>query len=195
MPWRLAILNLNVTDCECPETREKAITMRPVRFVLYLLILAMGAVAHADQATTTHRLFHIERNKNANIVVYDAQVMPGGTLPDKDPVVVYWLKLADDGERKKLKGIEKKLAYGFKVKSREGDRLELAMAADVGRNVFVEAVADSFRAFITIDEQMAQLERVFIFASESGLLPKVEYIELFGTSVETGEDLYEKYLP
>ena len=34
---------------------------------------------------TPQRLFHIERNKNANIVVYDAIVRPDSNLAEEDP--------------------------------------------------------------------------------------------------------------
>ena len=164
------------------------------RLVTTILLLLVGAATHADDLAA-HRLFHIERNKNANIVCYDAQVQADGTLPEKNPVVVYWLKLAEGGERKGLKRIERKMAYGFKVENREGDRLELKMKADVGRNVFVEAVDDTFRAFIDIDGKRSRLDRIYIFADESGIMPKVEYIELFGVDAATGEDAYEKHLP
>ncbi len=141
------------------------------------------------------RLFHIERNKNANIVVYDARVLPDGKLTKKDPVEVYWLKLAEDGERKKLKRIEKKMAYGFKVRDQQDAQLRLEMKADIGRDIFVAAVQDTFRALIDIDGRRAVLNRIYIFAKEGGILPTVEYIEMFGVDLENGEERYEKYLP
>jgi hypothetical protein len=170
--------------------------MRKLRYPLCLLLVLVPLAAGADKdETTAQRLFHIERNKNANIVVYDAQVLPDGNLPEKDPVDVYWLKLAEDGARKNLNGIEKKMAYGFDVRERDGNRLVLKMKADVGRELTVDAVADTFRAMITIDDRQAQLNRIYIFAEEGGLLPSVKYIEFFGTDLQTKEEVYEKYLP
>ena len=188
---------LSTTDPEAGLQPGRSIdAMRAIRHFALILILAwpLGARAAEDQLTA-HRLFHIERNKNANIVVYDAEVLPDGNLPAKDPVVVYWLKLAEDGARKKLKGIEKRLAYGFEVRSRHGNRLVLKMKADVGREVLVDRFEGIYRAFIVIDERWALLDRIYIFADESGILPSVEYIELFGVDVETGEEVHEKYLP
>ena len=161
-------------------------------FLLLLLTLQAGGVFADD--LTAQRLFHIERNHNANIVVYDALVLPSGDLPEKDPVEVYWVRLAEEGQRKKLKGIEKKLAYGFKVESREGNRLMLDMVADVGRTVEVGLHDDVYRAFMTIDGHRALLDRIYIFA-EGSFKPKVKYLELFGVDVETGGDLYEKLEP
>ena len=167
----------------------------PGRITLILALALPLAGQAADDDVTAHRLFHLERNKNANIVVYDAQVLSDGNLTEKDPVIVYWLKLAEEGERKGLKGIEKRMAYGFKVEEREGNRVTLKMKADIGRDIVVDAVEDTYRALIEIDGHEALLEKIFVFANEGGILPTVEYIELFGVDVETGEEVYEKILP
>ena len=158
------------------------------------LSLPLGVLAD-DVEPASERLFHIERNKNANIVVYDAQVLPDSNLTEDDPVVVYWLKLAEGGHRKGLKNIEKKMAYGFKVESREGNRLVIKMKADVGRDLVVDVHEGTYRAFMEIDGRQALLEKIFIQAEETLMLPKVEYLELFGVDVETGEEIYEKFLP
>jgi hypothetical protein len=164
----------------------------------YLLVLLLAAplAALADSGKpAAQRLFHIERNKNANIVAYDAMVLPDDSLAEDDPVVVYWLKLAEDGSRKDLKWIERKKAYGFDVKEREGNRLVLEMKADIGRAVVVDTLDGVYRAFADIGGSRAVLEKVFIFAEEGKPLPSVKYIELFGTDPATGDETYEKFEP
>ena len=95
-----------------------------------LLLLALTALAPAparaesDQAAKgpqPQRLFRIERSTNANIVVYDALVEADGNLPKKNPIDVYWVRLAEEGQRKNLNGIERRMAYGFKEKKRQGN--------------------------------------------------------------------------
>ena len=170
--------------------------MRIFRHITLTLILMLPLAALADDvAPTPQRLFHIERNKNTNIVVYDAQVLPDSNLAEEDPVIVYWLKLAEGGHRKELKGIEKKMAYGFSVESREGNRLVIEMKADVGRNLVVDLHEGVYRAFMEIDGRQALMDRIYIFAKETFLLPSVKYLELFGVDVETGEEVYEKLIP
>ncbi len=172
--------------------------MRNRSLIIVIAMLTGILTAHsviASDESAPQRLFHIERNKNANIVVYDVHVQPNGKLREEDPVEVYWLKLAEGGERKKLKRIERRMAYGFKVRDRQGDRLMLDMKADIDREIFVEAVEDTFRALIDIDGRRAILTRIYIFAEEGGILPKVKYLELFGFDLETREKRYEKYLP
>jgi hypothetical protein len=167
--------------------------IKPLTLVLFLMV-PLVAMAE-DSEPTPQRLFHIERNKNTNIVVYDAQVMPDSSLAEEDPVVVYWIKLAEGGHTKELKGIERKMAYGFSVDSREGNRLVIDMKADVGRNLVVDMHEGVYRAFMEINGRQALLEKIYIFAKETFLLPSVKYLELFGVDAATGEEVYEKLIP
>jgi len=170
--------------------------MKTLLRMTLLLMLIIPVFAQAkEKDSVVHRLFHIERNKNANIVVYDALADSVGNLIKKDPVIVYWLKLAEDGERKGLKRIERRMAYGFKIEERDGNVLELKMKADIGRNLWVKSVDDIYKAYMEIDGHQAVVEKIFIFATEGGLYPTVEYIELYGADAETGEECYEKFLP
>ena len=141
------------------------------------------------------RLFHIERNKNANIVVYDARVMPDSSLAAEDPVIVYWIKEAEDNRIEGLKGVERKMAYGFSVESREGNRLIIDMVADVGRDLVVDRHEGGYRAFMEINGSQAMLDKIYIFAKETLMMPKVQYIELYGVDIESGKEAYEKFEP
>ena len=58
-------------------------------------------------------LFRIERSKNANIIQYDAQVRPDGKLDKKNPVVGYWIRLAEQGQEQELTWLQNKFAFGF----------------------------------------------------------------------------------
>ena len=170
--------------------------MTTLRYLTLILALLLPlAVQAKDPEPTEQRLFHIERNKIANIVVYDARVMPDSSLAKKDPMIVYWLKNAEGGERKGLKWVENKKAYGFKVKSREGNRLVVDLVADVKRDLVVDVHEGVYRAFTDISGRRALLEKIYIFAEESGVMPTVKYLELFGTDTETGEEAYEKFIP
>ena len=163
-------------------------------FLAVALVLPMVSAA-GEVEPANQRLFHIERNKNANIVVYDARVMPDSSLAEEDPMVVYWIKEAEDNRIEDLKGIERKMAYGFDVESREGNRLVVDLVADVGRDLVVDRHAGEYRAFMEINGTTVLLDRIYIFAKETLMPPKVKYIELFGTDPETGEETYEKFKP
>jgi hypothetical protein len=161
---------------------------------LLLLALALPVLAE-EKAPEPQRLFHIERNTNANIVVYDALFEEDGVLMKKDPIDVYWVRLAEEGQRKGLSRIERRMAYGYKEKEREGAVLTIEMRADIGRLITVLPDEEGYRAQIEIEGRTAWLEKVFIHATEGGVLPSVDYIELHGAFTETGEPAFEKFEP
>ena len=166
-------------------------------FIRFLLIAIISNVMMA-QAGGPRRdaLFHIERNKNANIVQYDAQVTEEGQLYSEDPVVGYWIRLANEGEIKELTWIQTKLAYGFKVKlGKDKITAKMDMAADIGRSISIERNGEDYRAIADIDGMPSYIDRIFIHATGSGLSTKVDYIELFGTAVKDQDERYERFTP
>ena len=144
----------------------------------------------------TRHLFTIQRSKNANIVQYDAQLTPDGKLDPKEPVIAYWVMLAEDGRKQKLMWIEREMAYGFKAKyDADGDFVIMDMVADIRRTVKVRERGGVFRAETVIGGQPAFVEKIYVKSSEGGILPTVDYVELSGRDVETGNGCYEKVIP
>lgn len=138
----------------------------------------------------------IQRSKNINIVQYDAQLTPAGKLDPKEPVIAYWVMLAEDGRKQQLTWIEKEMAYGFKAKyEANGDFAILDMVADIGRRVKIYEKEGIYRAETLIDGKPAFVEKIYIKSIEGHILPRVEYMELSGHDIETGDDRYEKVIP
>ena len=166
----------------------------PIKFLLIAMISTV-ATAQADEPRRD-ALFHIERNKNANIVQYDAQLTEEGQLKSKDPVVAYWIRLANEGEIKELTWIQKKLAYGFSVKlGQDKTTAKMDMAANIGRSISVAQDGEDYRAIADIDGTPSYLDRIFIHATGSGASTKVDYIELYGTAVKDQVEHYERFTP
>jgi hypothetical protein len=152
-------------------------------------------IAQAE-TLTAHPLFHIERSKNANIVQYDAQVAEDGKLFKKEPVVGYWIRLNEQGQKQELSWLQRTFAYGFKTeldKNRESALID--MKADVGQSIKVIRDGDKFRATITIDGSPSYFEKMYIDATRDGMSLDVRYVELFGEDMKTGESRYEKLSP
>ena len=141
-------------------------------------------------------LFHIERSKNANIVQYDARLGPDGLLDPEEPVVAYWIRLANEGEIKELSWVQKTFAYGFTAKlDTRHNTATLDMAADFGRTVTVKRDGEDYRAIAEINGESCYLDRIFIHATGKGITTRVEYIELYGTSVTGRGEQYERFSP
>ena len=136
-------------------------------------------------------LFRIARNKNANVVVYEVDAEAGREAPDRDPVRATWLMLAEDGRREDLNAFERALAYGFEVR-RSPTGLRLVLKADASQEIEVREHHGCLRAFRRIAGHEAVLRLIRVEARESGLVPSVRSVEVFGTDPETGAALRER---
>jgi hypothetical protein len=157
-----------------------------------LLLLAAPAAAQIK----TSPLFTIERSRNANVVHFDARLTADGKLDPREPVIAYWVMLAEDGRLEKLSWIEKKKAYGFTIKpdlSVDGYKMILVAAPE--QQITVKKEQDAFRAVAVIDGRSAVLEKMYINVSDGLMGPKIQYIEVYGKDLETGEKRREKIMP
>ena len=143
----------------------------------------------------TQPLFIIERNKNANVVDYDAQLTADGKLDPREPVIAYWVMLAKDGRRQNLNWIEKKTAYGINIKPDPSvNGYQMTIVAATQRSITVKQVGSAVRAEIVIDGRPAILEKMYLNATEKLTGPTVHYLELHGKDVQTGEKRFEKVM-
>ena len=132
----------------------------------WFAVLAVLAAPDGAQAET-HPLFIIERSKNANVVHYDARLTADGKLDPKEPVIAYCVMLAEDGRRKELNWIEKKMAYGFDIKPDPSvSGYKMTMVADPQRPITVKKEGNAVRAEVVIDGRPAVFEKMYINASD-----------------------------
>jgi len=172
--------------------------MNPMRRLALLLALPLFCTPLFVQAETltSHPLFHIARSKNANIVQYDAQVAEDGKLYKKEPVVGYWIRLNEQGQKQELSWLQRTFAFGFNAKAdKSRESAVIDMKADVGEAIKVIRDGDKYRATITIDGAPSYFEKMYIDATRDGMSLDVRYVELFGKDMKTGEDRYEKLHP
>ena len=146
---------------------------------------------------TRNLLFYIQRNHNRNTIVYDANFDKSGQLNEEEPIRVYWIRYEEQGQTMELRNIEKMFAYGVKTsKIKNNDKeFKVNLAATSIRDFLLKEEAP-FKATIytIISGKQAILERLYIFADNSGFWPKVKYIELYGIDATTGKSVYEKII-
>jgi hypothetical protein len=160
------------------------------------LILLLVSAALCSDPLRSDPLFRIERNKNANIIQYDAQIGPDGKLDPKKPVVAYWVRLAEEGQVEKLSWIQRTFAFGFDADyDPETDTAPMDMAVDIDRSITVVRVGDVYRAKTTIDGAESFLDMIYIVAHKRGFLITVEYVDIFGKDATTGDERFEHFVP
>lgn len=160
-------------------------------WVLFLAALSLLLSAAATSlAQGAEKLFFIQRSKNANEVHYDARVTLSGALQAKDPVDAYWLRKAQDGSRAPITLLQK-IAYGFDVEPAEGGTSTMRLTALKERSLTLLRVNGRWRARTLIGGKQAYLNRLYIATDESGLIPTVLYVDVFGEEVGSGKAIQE----
>jgi hypothetical protein len=194
MIWRHCIgAAVEVRLYHTPVPREPGM-QKIIYFMIFTLVCTPSFLC--AQAPDRQALFKIERNKNANIVQYDVQIGADGKLLKKEPVVGYWIRLADKGQVQELSWVQKTFAYGFSAKYDRGtDSVKLDMKADINRPITVRRDGDRYLAKIRIEGSDSWLDKIFIHATGKGMSTNVDYIELYGDDVKTGDKRYEKIVP
>lgn len=161
--------------------------------VLLLVYFYLGAAGLPDDSY--QNLFIIERSTNANVVHYDAKIGKDGAFDPQEPVVVYWVMAAEDGRRQSLSALEKMLAYGFTIRrDSSGQSFWMTLVSQKRREIHIYQEGGKVRAVILVGGQAAYLSKIYVQARKSGLL-RVDYVEIFGHDIVTGEDRYEKVAP
>ena len=154
----------------------------------FLLLRCAGAA----RGVCREHLFVIARSKNANVVVYDAKVDFSGRLAAQ-PVSAHWLLDGDPARREELTSIEFNRAYGFTLgPGEEPDTYALTFKARRGRHATLRMNGGCPVVLLKIHGRLAILTRIYVKSKEGGVMPKVEFIELFGEDATTGEPLHEK---
>jgi len=169
-------------------------TQSGLAVLLTLLFLApsTSVLADDDWPENTVSLFRIERSKNANIVQYDLVLNEDGTIRQDKPIIGYWIRHAEDGERAGLSWIQRKLAYGFSAKKQDDGSIIMDMNADIKRNLKVHQKDGEWIVETRISGSTSIIQRIYVKSTPANPLPRVDYVDLFGIDSETGEEVHER---
>ena len=140
-------------------------------------------------ASDPNMLFYVQRSTNPNTVVYAAR------LDMAQPVEVFWRRFKSDGARVPLSFTERNVAYGVDVRRIEGrdDAVLANIVSYPDRKAVIEAgAAMKPRAVLQIGNRRARLVYAYIDVDDSGTVPKVKSVDIYGTDLSTGKALHEK---
>nr|WP_262910534.1 DUF4833 domain-containing protein [Pontibacter silvestris] len=142
-------------------------------------------------------MFYVQRDPNANTVVYELNLLEQGIPDEKDPIHPFWIRYADGGERKELNYIQRKFAYGLNSKKLGKDSYELKFVCYSKLPLYLrKGTNGKFHVYATINDKQAILNRIFV-RIEGGTfwVPNVLYFELKGTDAVTGKVVSERFKP
>ena len=170
-----------------------------------LIAVWVSAQPHASEgvfaafpkpAPTKDLLFYIQRNKNANTIVYEACMDASGRLSAKEPVRVNWIRHTEGGGREEISMLEANMAYVVKHRGTEHGVAQMNFVAS-DRYPFSVLIDDrgQAEARITLNGRPARLHHVEINAEEGTFRPKVTHADIHGTDLATGRPVVERYIP
>ena len=170
---------------------------------LILAVFVMSAVraqsSFPTPPVTPQRLFYVQRSGNTNTIIYDANTISNGRAFDrKQPILVYWLRYAEQGQVAPLNYLQRTLAYGVDVRPKGTGEYEFNVVSYTKRKLhLLMDTGGRPHAVIHINGKQAWLDHVFvkIEGRKMTLTPDVRYVELFGTDPGTGTKVYEKFVP
>jgi Domain of unknown function (DUF4833) len=148
--------------------------------------------------TSPFSLFYIQRSSNINTIVYDANLGSDKKLESKNPVHTYWIRYTEGSKKQELTGIQRSLAYGLHTKATPGEAgsYDGYFFAYRKRKFVVKMNTKGEPiALFPINGKMQILKKVFVKVDESGMMPSVISVELWGRDVTTDKEVYEKFKP
>jgi hypothetical protein len=162
------------------------------RWLLVIAVLAVAvSTAFSALGETSQNLFFIQRSKNADEAWYDARVRADGSLDPKDPVDSYWLNKGTDGGKRASITFFQKIAYGFDTEPTGKGTYFLKLKAFSERQMWIVKAGERWRVQTTIAGKQAYMSRIYGATDESGVMPKVLYVDVFGEDMATGAPLTE----
>ena len=141
------------------------------------------------EKSETH-LFYIQRNRNHHTIIYDAKLNANGKFDGSEPIDVYWLRYYGHGiEKRDLKWIERKFAYGYSSKRDDNkDEFWIELVAFDDRKIhLVKSASQKPLATVRINDTICKLDYIWVYADESGSWPKVIHVDVYGTDLATGK--------
>ncbi|MBI5915973.1 MAG: DUF4833 domain-containing protein [Bacteroidetes bacterium] len=142
---------------------------------------------------TNKSLFFIQRNKNKNTIVYDAN-LKAGKFDSSKPIDAYWQRYASTGLRGELTWTQKTFAYGYSSKKDAvGNGYYITLTAYDKRKIHLQLDSKG-QPFATmlINGKNCRLNYIWVFADNSSKWPDVIHVDLHGTELGTSKKQTER---
>jgi hypothetical protein len=149
------------------------------------------------QAATNSQehVFVFERSTNGNYVCYDINLQKDGSLYLKKPLRAYWLldkktHFIEDS----LTFLDRKMAFGVKVVSSKKDEALVHLTAYKGLTIRVCKHKGKWVGIVQMNGHELVLQKMFA-QMKPPIGVKCEYVDIYGTDINTGEKRRERIKP
>lgn len=181
------------------EEKGKRILKLTGILLVIVVLLSQSGLAQAVNVLPTPRtenmLFFLQRDPDANTVIYELNFGTDGKLDPQKPVKASWIRYAEDGKCRNLTGIENKFAYGVKCKALGNEEFEIRLAAYKKMPLYLKRSEEDnkYKIYIRDEGRDHLLKRVFVrVRGGSFWFPRVEYIDLITVSSNSGMEFLKR---
>ena len=143
-------------------------------------------------------IFYLQRSTNANTIVYAANMLKRGQIDPDKPVHVYWRLFDEDGRTLELTFFQRFAAYGMRADPVEGHPGSFEASIVAYPNLKLRIGVDGSGApEATLDMQghKARAVSAYVQLNESGLVPSLVYMDVYGIDKASGHILHEHFEP
>lgn len=143
-------------------------------------------------------LFYLQRNMNKNTIVYDLNFLNDGSVDEKRPIDVYWMRYPSNEPpyRREITWTEKKFAYGYGFrKAKDGNGFEVELVSYDKRKIHVKKNGNGeYEAFMNINGKNCYLTNLYVYADLSNWWPDVIHVDIYGKDPNTGATVHERFI-
>ena len=142
-----------------------------------------------------NQIFYLQRDPNTNTIIYALNTDKNGAVNKSEPVVIYWLRYDEGGDKKDLSYIQRKFAYGLDTKALGNDQYELRFVSHKKIPFYLMKSNEDkkYHAYVTVNNKKIEIERIFLrIEGGSFWLPNVKYVEIKGTNTATDAAITER---
>ena len=173
--------------------------MKTLAAVLLLLVALVVPAAAEDYPVPRepNQIFYVQRSLNSNTIVYAARLGADGKIDAEQPVDVYWRRYNDEGERKELSSLERSMAFGVKWKPARGEpgSFKVRVVSYPKRPVLLRLVDGVPRLEGKVAGIPCRIDHAYLEGDESGSIPSVTRVDLYGYSLANGKLVKESFIP
>lgn len=174
--------------------------LKTTQFLLLVLLAMVNPLSAQPADEKKHPrienlLFFVQKNPDANTVIYELNLNKDGTICTQAPVKVSWIKYAEDGKREELSNIEKKYVYGVQSQDLGNDEYKIHLMAYTKLPLYLKRsqTDNKYKIYIKDEDTHYLLKRAFIKLDRCSFwYPKVQYIDLVAVDTANGREILRR---
>lgn len=167
--------------------------------MLFLAAVMLSGAAGQDfpEPQDENLIFYVQRSVNSNTIVYTARLDAEGRLDRQMPVEVFWRRFNDEGEKRDLSSLERSFAFGVRAEPApdEPGSFVMRVVSYPRRPALLRMVDGTPRLEGEVAGKPSRLKHAYLEVDETGRMPSVTRVDLYGYSLATGELVKESFTP